>query len=655
MNVFIFAVYLFASIAMAQVPTPKADQYTRFKTAIVNGGFENGPTPGWATSGGAFSVSTTSGNFRSGLRGGVFNSSAASQTLTSSANTLSAGNNQVSCWFKTTATDYKFQAWDGTNVLAEQTIPALSQFTKLVLNVGMSSPAALRARVISASDAADLIVDDCMSGEADNVGTVSQASFVGSAVHPATTNCAWTTTSTSYGNFSVDSDCPTPTIAGSALAPSTKIPGIRFSSLPPGEYLVMAKAAFRDITLDTNGCGFALHDGTTRAGQNQIYAGTNMGSVIGHLSSRFKYTTAQGDTTFQVQAQSDNAANTCALGLADTGSAQVLEFLVYRFPLDSEMAFNPDTIAWRVDANIGGANPSLGLSAVTSYTEITNASLDLVQNQGSVAVQIPCSSTNASSGLTCSSGSESLGVVFNAPRAGAVLACASFTHSVNYDSASDGISSTFQIVETPNNAQTILQEGKTRTTSYLNSSATGALDDQKPFRTCGTFNFSSAGQKTLRLMYEQAVAGTPTVSVLLADREALSGQRDIHWEVYPIDQAIPAPLLVGSVTSAASAPLKIESAIIDNNGTCSVSYESSDWIGTPGHPGLGQCSLPINSGQWSDLSKVVCHCTLLTNAQNGHCNFNQALPFSSPIVTVTVNSAATGVDVPLTLTCMGPK
>lgn len=169
------AIILFAQLAFGQVPTAKQDQYNRFKSVIVNGGFENG-TAQWSASGGSFTASTTSGDFRSGLRGGVFDASAASQTLTSAANTMSAGNNQVSCWFKTAATDYTFSAYNGSADLVSQVIPASSVFQKVVLNVALSSAGTLRARVTSGSNAAALYIDDCFSGEADNVGNGNFAS-----------------------------------------------------------------------------------------------------------------------------------------------------------------------------------------------------------------------------------------------------------------------------------------------------------------------------------------------------------------------------------------------------------------------------------------------------------------------------------------------
>ena len=171
LNIFRLSLTIFfTSVALAQVPTDKQDQYNRFKTKIVNGGWENG-TAFWSASGGTLTANTTLSNVRSGLRSGSWDATAASQTLTSAANTLSAGNNQVSCWFKTTATDYTFGAYDGSNVVVSQAIPASTDFQKITLNYAMATTGQLRARITSASNAAIIYVDDCFAGEADNVGT----------------------------------------------------------------------------------------------------------------------------------------------------------------------------------------------------------------------------------------------------------------------------------------------------------------------------------------------------------------------------------------------------------------------------------------------------------------------------------------------------
>lgn len=186
-------------------------------------------------------------------------------------------------------------------------------------------------------------------------------------------------------------------------------------------------------------------------------------------------------------------------------------------------------VLWRVDANISGADVDLGTASQGAYVGMTNASLAMVQNSGSLDVQIPCSTTNGSTGLTCAVGSESLGVVYTQPEAGFVVACATFSYEGQVNNGA--VRTAFQIVETPNAAQTITTEGKGIAGGGL--STTQNMIVRNGERVCGTFNFS-AGQKTLRLFYEQESSGSVTSSTILASDGSGSNRRDVHWEVYPI-------------------------------------------------------------------------------------------------------------------------
>lgn len=187
---------------------------------------------------------------------------------------------------------------------------------------------------------------------------------------------------------------------------------------------------------------------------------------------------------------------------------------------------------WRVDANISGANPSLGSSDQNAYVGIENGSLTLTNNSASdvLTAQIPCSSTNSPSGTTCSAGNESVGVAFTIPSAGSALACVSGGSEMSTGAGGD-INAAFQVVETACNSQTIIQEGKSRI-PMQDRSASSVVN--QPFRICGTFVFSTSGQKCLRLMYEQDTTGTINSNIILADAVSTVGQRDIHWEVYPL-------------------------------------------------------------------------------------------------------------------------
>lgn len=330
---------------------------------------------------------------------------------------------------------------------------------------------------------------------------------------------------------------------------------------------------------------------------------------------------------------------------------------VSRFPSVSEQVFRPDLLPWRVDASISGANPSIGTGAQTTYGEISNASLSMTQNAGSIPVGVPCSGTNPGTvgALTCSVGSESTGVTFNLPRPGDVLACASFTY-VGVTGGTGAVEPYFQLVETPNNAQTILQEGGARIGASVSNLPFGL---SFPLRVCGNFRFDSIGQKTIRLFYEQLVSGTVTTSQLNADGSASAGQRDIKWEVYPITQAFPAPLLVGSVTSNSAGIERIERARIGwTAGVPSVTRQSGNWIASLTDSAPGQVIINFVSGIWSSPPDCVCvgeDNTNLTCKKNSDATVSsQALITLRPTTVSGVPAAAEDMAA-VSVICMGPR
>jgi hypothetical protein len=330
---------------------------------------------------------------------------------------------------------------------------------------------------------------------------------------------------------------------------------------------------------------------------------------------------------------------------------------IYRFPTTEEQVLRHDQVAWRVDANIGSTgfnNVSLGLSDVTSYTGMTNGTLVLTNNTGAgvISAQIPCSGTNPPTGTTCAAGDESVGVSFDLPAAGEVVACVSFSHFIQ-TGASGSLVTTFQIVETPNNAQNILQEGKSRISGINgNQNTTIGL----PFRVCGNFSFTSAGQKTLRLMYEQDVTATVINNLVLTDQETIYGQRDIHWEVYPRNTYQPAPLLVGSVISQSSGITRTEAVFFAGNVNATANCTSSP------------CAIVTNPT--GGVSSV-------TRTGTGKYRLNFSPPFSAtPVCTCSSVQIGVGyricaqsleggastlveidpaVDVGASVTCIGPR
>lgn len=520
--------------------------------SLKNPGFEGGRGD-YTVSGATVAVVTSGSNLLFGKGSVTFTPSASGQYIQSSLYTIPVGLYGGKCmarvWYKGGDASNKIQVLDGSDALIVE-----RQFTgdtgkaePLAVNFVCPSSGSYRLRIVSTQSASIVALDGAHLGEADNFTQVSQASLYGAAIWPATANCQWSTSSTSYAAFTADSDCTLPVgsnLIGAASAPATKIPAITFAYLPPGEYELVAVAGFGKGTAASEAANFRFFDGTSdAAGENTVSSGTNV-PVSPAIYGRFKYDTAQTNITFQIRgkvsvgsATADVYANTTSLYIS-----------VKRLPSSTLDAFSPSTLTWKVDATIAGANPSLGTSAVTSYTGVEDAGLTLTNNvgQGNILAQIPCSSTNAPTGTTCAAGSESVGVSFVLPAANSdVMACASFGWvGTTGSTLNNFVSTTFQLVETPNNAQTILQEGKSKPQGTVSTPAAASATATMPFRVCGNFSFASAGQKTIRLMFEQAGTGISGSSIY-GDANTNLGQRDIHWEVYPMNQGVPAPILYG--------------------------------------------------------------------------------------------------------------
>lgn len=268
-----------------------------------------------------------------------------------------------------------------------------------------------------------------------------------------------------------------------------------------------------------------------------------------------------------------------------------------------QAAYRPDIAAWRVDANISGANISLGTSAQSAYVTPNNASLTLTQNTGSSSVGISCSSTNDNSvgSTTCSAGSEEPGIVVDIPRAGHVEVCFDFSHYVNHTTLSGDLTSTFEVQRTSNGSQTIAENGKSRISSGGSYGASASFTYFNPHTLCGRFNITSAAKHTFRLMYEQGTL-TGTSNLILADAAASYGQRDIHVTARYIDQSVPAPLLVGSVVSNSSGVLKEIIANLNCDAGSAITSQTgstSNGVASIGNVSGGACAVTLASGTFS--------------------------------------------------------
>ena len=535
---YILATLLATSAALAALPET-SKQNLPDVNVLTNGGAENGRA-GWSSSGAVPTLESLAPI--SGTRSLLWDAGAASEYIQTEAKAMPRRLRSNVCeasisyeWTGGTLGHLIWQAHTGSSPLGQVTlVPTTTDKPVSTARVTFNCPptGAIAGRLVSTANAAVIKLDDAYVGSSTRVVSIETAKHVGSLRYAATSLCSWNTTSTVYANFAADTDCPTPTVTGGVSAPATKIPGFVLASMPKGVYQVIANARYIPGSITpASEQAFRLSDGTTASGYASTIVSGTARTNDGQIIATFVNPTDRTNVTIQIQALTSNASVQASVPADFTGAENGLDFQVYYYSKSDAIAPDPVT-PFYVSANIGGANPNLNTVNLSTYTEITNASLDLVNNAGSVPAQILCSGTNPSTGTTCAAGDESVGISFEVPKAGPYQACATFAHLVA-TSAAGNAEVTFQIIETPNNATTILQEGKMRAYGSYNA-ASSALGLGNNLRLCGIFRFESSGRKNLRLMREQLFSGTVTLNLLVADRDGATGQRDMHWEVYPI-------------------------------------------------------------------------------------------------------------------------
>lgn len=644
----ILSLILAATSALADIPEA-TKQFIQPKNIITsNPGYENGKA-GWTTAGGSIATTNTAANVGEGQFAASWTATAGSQTHTGTQFTVPSGLYGRACLakvlYKGGDANLKLQVIDGSsNVLGEQVLSAASTHKEEYVTFICPSSGTVAPRLASTGAAAVIYPDSWFIGENYRVGTVAQSTLYGGAIWPSTASCAWTESTSTWGNFSADTDCTTPAgsnLFGQAEAPATKVPAVKFSNLPPGEYLVLSSFIAFDDTANGEECFYRLSDGTTAsAADGQFVSGQAIRNGMS-LIGRFKYTAAQSTVTFQVQTRTPNTPNTCSVNASQDGNN--LQFLVYRYPSYAETAFRPEVDSWLVDATIGGSFP-VSVGSPGSYTEITNAGLTLTNNSvGNLTAQIACASGTASTGTTCSS-NESLGVAFNLPKTGKIEVCSTFTPALGTVGDVNAFRY-YTIGETTNTSSTILTQGfgvEMRTASQTGGDSQGGY----PTHLCSMFDMASVGQKTFRLF----VKGSGGISAQIDD--------GVHWSIRPVTQNVPMPVIVGSVANPSAGQVQLVSATLANSaGTsnCTITRQDGSWISSVTEGTEGECVLNFTSGTFGSGVTPSCVANPITSGNSPMLNI---MAQSSSSVTTRCNNPDapfSACNYPHNIICVGTK
>lgn len=504
---------------------------------LLNGnpGFEEGST-NWTASGGTFAIETTLSNVGFGLQSGSWDPSAASQTLSGELVAIPAGLYGKLCslswYYKGGDANYKAQVFDGTSVIAESSaFTAETNFSsKRVIFFTCPSSGSIRPRFITSADAALIYLDDVKIGQ-ETLFNGQPINVLYKGKHDDT--CTWSVASTVdvWVDPANDASCGFSTQKNTGFGTVSSIgslqPGITFTPPETGVIEVCAWGSFIANNANDYTAVRIVDEDTTEL--NQAYTLTSGSSAANNSICGFYDAVKSSAATLKIQVKTRNGTSSLTGFDAANFNADAINWTMkYVSFAETSEAIAIDKSGWRIDANLGGGLPALSTASVSSYTEITNGSLDLQLQSGSASAEVPCSSTNPSTGLTCSAGSESLGIAFTPPTAGTYEVCGAFTQEMDL-AVGAVLQTSFQWVETPNNAQTILQESKSYAQAGQQISA-GSLT-QWPIYTCGTFTFADTSKRTLRMMYEQSVSGTVNDTTIMIDRNAAIGQRDMNISV----------------------------------------------------------------------------------------------------------------------------
>lgn len=500
-----------------------------------------------------------------------------------------------------------------------------------------------RLRVISLA-AGTIDTDLFYAGSENRLVEVKPSGLILDAHYAGVTGCSVSASSSStWADFGTSANCVGLTVnysAGGVTASTTdidRIDRITLNNLKAGKYKVSLQSQYNNSTT-VNFSAYRITDGT-QSGQGSG-GGTQNSDNSTHYAY-FDYSSDQSSVTFKVQCYSVSPSSGCSM-LNSFPSVSQSKWIVERVDTSSDLAISQSQSEWMIDVNIGGANASLSTTSVSSYTEITNGSLDMVINSGSAPAKIPCTGTNASTGITCSAVNEGVGVVFNPPYAGKFLVCSEFSHRVD-SGASSYAKPIFQIVLTENSSQTILQEGKSRTQSGItNSSSTGSVLDYD-HRKCSIFNFSDTSEKTIRLMYEIFASGTVTSVQLLADRDAGNGQRDINITVVPLKNGITPMKMGDTLTSKGASSPDFCSAKVSATGA--LSYQVGGCFASCTNAITPVCT--FTSGYWKSGSIPNCWAKSSTSNVNNvaplqDTSFASATSYGAPFVQLSTGTIDAG-------------
>lgn len=555
----------------ATTPTVSAVNTEGFygsRNLLKNAGFE--PRIGkvfWTASGGTFSTTTTAANVGRGSQSATWDSNSASQTLCSSALAIPAGlygrNGEVSANLQCSSgtCTHTISVYDGSSTIQSQTITSSTNYTRSTLNFIFPTSGNIQMCLTSvASDEPQLNIDDGYLGEARNLTNTVITT-------PWSNSLTWTVNG--YGTNTSQN------IYWRRVGDTMEVRGswVNGTVAASTAYIQLPSA----YTIDTNKLP-SNSSGTVVGILEQMNTSSNdvFAPAIGQM---LFYDGSTNNQVFIAGYSSTNFTKNNGSSLSSTGNKQTFQMVIPISGWETQTAYTADTYAFSwsgyhaQDCSWARTNTSYGdptADSTCTFTERTN------RNAGTVTSYL--------------SGSDKLpGIVISLPRTGRYFVCA----GAKWTAAS--LTSTIDLK---------LSDGTTTISEY---------QIQEPVATaymyakmCGIYNATSAGSKTFSIQSKSST-GAITIAALSTNTSA------VEWDIFAIDQALPAPVLVGSVTSNSTGQERTErltfgGSSVDTFGSagglctsspCTIWRQSGSWVTSVTRGSTGNYTVNIASGIFS--------------------------------------------------------
>lgn len=518
---------------------------------LINPGFEGTTySTGWTSVAGTPSKDTAS------QFGGLADMSISLTAISGSVETqsvtptqaLAGVNMEAALRVKTTQTNVQVCALAAGTQIGCNDVPATGQWSLVPVNFIMPSSGSVGVQLYTKAAVTGTVqIDDGYLGPARNVTSINQATYVGSVTMTGAASCNYTTTSSSYANFSANASCNASTATGSLAAPATKIPAFN-GTLAAGTYLVNVNANIADNTtsaidacrVSTGSVGSSDWTYLFRDSATGSYSPTQ--SLVLTLTAPYS-----GDVNFQCKTSGGGT-----LSVANALTAMQLRFDVYRYPGSNDQVYRSElsAISWNAyfDVASGWTTTSTTFADLSAGATITSTTLS--------SRNLSCSVFGTAAGITCAF-----------PRSGIYQVCA---NGNILNSAGTGGSIAVRLVDS---SGAIVHPG-------TSGNSAGTI----PFAMCGNYSVSAAGNASFKI--QSAVGGGGTASL----SNVFTGQHQLTWSVLAIDSTLAAPVLVGTTqalrtqTAAGPATLTFADSVLVVNQTSGAAIT----VNLPANPIAGQ-------------------------------------------------------------------